>query len=88
MAVHRHSSPQGFEIWPFDSFCRLLTLIGVPFVLSCSRTGFRRTDTIINRIICGAVQTGLFASIFALADLFSFMLHRNTNLYAMLTYPL
>lgn len=51
------------------------------FVLSRSRTGFKRTDTIINRIIRGAVQTGLFASIFALAELFKFMLHRNTNLY-------
>jgi len=58
------------------------------FVLARSRTGFRRTDTIINRLIRGAIQTGLFASIFALADLFSFVLHRNTNLYAMFAYPI
>ncbi|KAG6811454.1 hypothetical protein H0H92_007325 [Tricholoma furcatifolium] len=53
-----------------------------------SRTGFRKTDTIINRLIRGAIQTGLFASAFALADLFSFVLHGNTNLYAMFAYPI
>lgn len=58
------------------------------FVLSRSKTGFRRTDTILNRLIRGAVQTGLFVSIFALGDLFSFLLHRNTNLYAMFAYPM
>ena len=58
------------------------------FVLSRSRTGFRKTDTIINRLIRGAIQTGLFASIFALADLFSFVLHGDTNLYAMFAFPI
>ncbi|KAG5340922.1 hypothetical protein C0989_012545 [Termitomyces sp. Mn162] len=53
-----------------------------------SRTGFRKTDTIINRLIRGAIQTGLFASMFALADLFSFVLHGDTNLYAMFAYPI
>ncbi|KAF7296615.1 hypothetical protein HMN09_01069200 [Mycena chlorophos] len=53
-----------------------------------SKTGFRTTDTIINRLIGGAIRTGMFASIFALADLFSFLLHRNTNLYAMFAYPI
>jgi len=57
-------------------------------VLSRSRTGFRRTDTIVNRLIRGAIQTGLFASMFALADLFSFVLHRDTLLYAMFAYPI
>ena len=42
----------------------------------------------INRLIRGAIQTGLFASIFALADLFSFVLHRETNLYAMFAFPI
>ncbi|KAJ7070146.1 hypothetical protein C8F01DRAFT_1246282 [Mycena amicta] len=56
--------------------------------LTRSKTGFRTTDTIINRLIGGAIRTGLFASIFALADLFSFLLHRDTNLYAMFAYPI
>ena len=58
------------------------------FVLSRSRTGFQKTDSMINRLIRGAIQTGLFASIFALADLFSFVLHRETNLYAMFAFPI
>jgi hypothetical protein len=58
------------------------------FVLARSKTGFRKTDTIINRMIRGAIQTGLFASIFALADLFSFLLHKDTLLYAMFAYPI
>jgi len=58
------------------------------YTLKNARTGFHRTDTIINRLIRGAVQTGFFASIFALFDLFSFMLRRQTYLYAMFAYPI
>ncbi|EKM84080.1 hypothetical protein AGABI1DRAFT_110668 [Agaricus bisporus var. burnettii JB137-S8] len=58
------------------------------YSLSRSRTGFRKTDTLINRLIRGAIQTGLFASIFALADLFSFTLAGTTTLYAMFAYPI
>ncbi|CAA7259887.1 unnamed protein product [Cyclocybe aegerita] len=72
----------------FQTSADLLITFVLSFVLSRSRTGFRRTDTVINRIIRGAIQTGLFASIFALADLFSFLLHRETYLYAMFAYPL
>ena len=68
--------------------CYLLILGVLTLVLSRSRTGFRRTDTVINRLIRGAIQTGLFSSIFALADLFSFVLHRDTLLYAMFAYPI
>jgi len=62
--------------------------VSLIWVLSRSRTGFRRTDTIINRVIRGSVQTGFFVSVFALADLFCFLFERNTNLYAMFAYPL
>lgn len=66
-----------------------LSLTGVlSFVLLRSKTGFGKTDSIINRMIRGAVQTGLFASIFALGDLFSFVLHQDTLLYAMFAYPI
>lgn len=58
------------------------------YALKNARTGFHKTDTIINRLIRGAVQTGLFASIFALCDLFSFLLRRQTYLYAMFAYPI
>ncbi|KAF8971743.1 hypothetical protein BDZ97DRAFT_1913654 [Flammula alnicola] len=66
----------------------LLITVVLSVVLARARTGFRKTDTVINRLIRGAIQTGLFASLFALADLFSFVLHRNTNLYAMFAYPI
>jgi len=72
----------------FQTSADVIITISLSYILSRSRTGFRRTDTIINRLIRGAVQTGLFASLFALADMFSFLLHRNTNLYAMFAYPL
>ncbi|KAL0955079.1 hypothetical protein HGRIS_003996 [Hohenbuehelia grisea] len=72
----------------FQTAADLLITFSLSFVLSRSKTGFRRTDSIINRLIRGAVQTGLFASIFALADLFSFVLHRDTNFYAMFAFPI
>ncbi|EPQ59857.1 hypothetical protein GLOTRDRAFT_126152 [Gloeophyllum trabeum ATCC 11539] len=66
--------------------------LSITFVLSWalyrSRGGIQRTNRILNRLIRGAVQTGLFASIFALGDLFGFLLHRQTNLYAMFAYPI
>ncbi|RDB28699.1 hypothetical protein Hypma_015900 [Hypsizygus marmoreus] len=72
----------------FQTTADLFITFILSFVLSRSRTGFRKTDTIINRLIRGAIQTGLFASVFALADLFSFVLHGDTNLYAMFAYPI
>ncbi|KDR85756.1 hypothetical protein GALMADRAFT_234820 [Galerina marginata CBS 339.88] len=72
----------------FQTAADMLITGVLSFVLARSRTGFRKTDTVINRLIRGAIQTGLFASLFALADLFSFVLHRNTNLYAMFAYPI
>ncbi|KAF4596683.1 hypothetical protein EYR40_007628 [Pleurotus pulmonarius] len=72
----------------FQTAADLLITASLSFVLSQSKTGFRRTDTIINRLIRGAVQTGLFVAIFALADLFSFVLHGDTNFYAMFAYPI
>ncbi|KAF8205091.1 hypothetical protein BJ912DRAFT_22740 [Pholiota molesta] len=72
----------------FQTSADIMITASLTISLTRARTGFRRTDTIINRIIRGAIQTGLFASIFALADLFSFMFHRNTNLYAMFAYPI
>jgi len=72
----------------FQTSADLLITFVLIFVYSQSRTGFRKTDTVIYRLIRGAIQTGLFVSIFALADLFSFLLHRQTNLYAMFAYPI
>ncbi|KAJ8088889.1 hypothetical protein PM082_014135 [Marasmius tenuissimus] len=66
----------------------LITAV-LSIVLSRSRTGFRRTDNIINRLIRGAVQTGFFVSLFAMGDLVSFLLASHTgNLYAFFAFPL
>ncbi|VDB92590.1 unnamed protein product [Peniophora sp. CBMAI 1063] len=53
-----------------------------------SRTGFRRTDHILNRLIRGAIQTGVFAAIFALADLATFIQYPAANFYGMFAIPI
>ncbi|KAJ7822280.1 hypothetical protein B0H14DRAFT_2828982, partial [Mycena olivaceomarginata] len=65
----------------------LITAILI-FVLVHSKTGFRHTDTIINRVIRGAIQTGLFVSMFALGDLFSSIFAPRTSFYLMFAYPI
>ncbi|KAI0316735.1 hypothetical protein OF83DRAFT_221986 [Amylostereum chailletii] len=57
------------------------------FALLRSRTGFRKTDTIVNRLIRGAIQTGVFAAVFALGDLVTFIKYPNTNFYGMFAIP-
>jgi hypothetical protein len=65
------------------------TITGVLiYILTKSQTGFRKTDSVLNRLIRGAIQTGLFASLFALGDLFSFRFLMETNFYAMFSYPI
>ncbi|KAJ7691603.1 hypothetical protein B0H17DRAFT_1201020 [Mycena rosella] len=72
----------------FQSLSDFLITVSLITMLARWRTGFRRTDTIINRLIRGAIETGTFASAFALADLFSFVFCRKTNLYAMFAFPI
>lgn len=55
---------------------------------SRSRTGFRKTDTVLNRLIRGAIQTGLLAGIFSMGDLISFVVLPTTNLYGMFAIPI
>ncbi|KAH0832972.1 hypothetical protein J3R83DRAFT_11950 [Lanmaoa asiatica] len=57
-------------------------------IFSRSRTGFRKTDTILNRLTRGAIQTGLFAGIFSMGDLITFIVLPNTNLYGMFAIPI
>ncbi|KDQ54102.1 hypothetical protein JAAARDRAFT_38717 [Jaapia argillacea MUCL 33604] len=72
----------------FSTAADISITLALTIALYRSRTGIRKTNTILNRLIRGAVQTGLFVSIFALGDLFSFLLLRTTNLYAMFAYPI
>jgi hypothetical protein len=57
-------------------------------VFSRSRTGFCKTDTILNRFIRSAIQTGLFAGLFALSELITFVVLPQTNLYGMFAIPI
>jgi hypothetical protein len=67
-----------------DAFITITLVI----VFSRSRTGFRKTDSVLKRLIRGAIQTGLFAGIFSMADLITFIVLPNTELYAMFTIPI
>lgn len=58
------------------------------FLLWRSKTGFRKTDSVVNRLMRGAVQTGLFAGIFSAADLATFLTLPETNLYGMFAIPI
>ena len=53
-----------------------------------SRTGFRRTNTDLNRLIRGAIQTGLFAGIFSVCCLITFVVLPNTALNGMFAIPI
>ena len=58
------------------------------YLLARSKTGFRQTDSVINQLIRGAIQTGLFAGIFSLGDLITFAKLPETNFYGMFAIPI
>lgn len=62
--------------------------VTLTIVLIRSKTGYRKTDSVVNRLVRGAIQTGLFAGIFSLGDLVSFLVLPNTNLYGMFAIPI
>jgi len=66
----------------------VIITISLITVLLRSRTGFRRTDTVVNRLIRGAIQTGFFVSLFAMADLFGFLFDQSSNLYSVFAMPI
>ncbi|KAF8194639.1 hypothetical protein BJ912DRAFT_178293 [Pholiota molesta] len=50
-------------------------------LLHCSRTGFQRSDTMINKLIIFSVNTGVLTSLCAIASLISIACAGNTFLY-------
>ncbi|KAJ3491476.1 hypothetical protein NLI96_g727 [Meripilus lineatus] len=64
-----------------------ITLV-LSIVLWRSKTGFRRTDSVLNSLIRGSIQTGLFATIFSLGDLITFLKAPLTNFYGMFAFPI
>lgn len=53
-----------------------------------AKTGYAKTDSVLNRLIRGAIQTGLFAGLFSIGVFVSFLRVPTTNLYAMFAIPI
>ena len=94
MVVHRghrrrvhHQYAHVFQ-YAFHEGTHIQSPVTLVIVFSRSRTGVRKTDTILNRFIRGAIQTGLFASIFALGNLITFVVLPETNFYGMFVIPI
>ncbi|KAJ6615057.1 hypothetical protein B0H10DRAFT_107168 [Mycena sp. CBHHK59/15] len=58
------------------------------YCLSKSKTTFKRTDMVLNRLIRGAVESGFFTSICALGELFSFRFAAGTYVIGLFALPI
>lgn len=56
------------------------------FVLSRSRTQFHKSNTIIDRLIRGSIQSGLFTGIFAMLSLALFLAYPTSHYYAIVAF--
>ncbi|KAH8818910.1 hypothetical protein DL96DRAFT_375486 [Flagelloscypha sp. PMI_526] len=71
----------------------LLACIDMAITVTLSRalwqckTGFLRTNTIIHRCIRASIQSGLFSSVFAIADIMGFVFWNNTYIYIVFGWP-
>ncbi|KAL4062145.1 hypothetical protein J3A83DRAFT_4112953, partial [Scleroderma citrinum] len=65
----------------------LITAV-LSITLTRAKTGYPPSDTVVRRLIRGAIQTGLFASIFALGDLICFFALPSSFMYAMFATPI
>ncbi|KAH8806546.1 hypothetical protein DL96DRAFT_624033 [Flagelloscypha sp. PMI_526] len=52
------------------------------------KTGFTRTNTVINRCVRASIQSGLVSSVFAILNFLVFVLRSDTYLYAIFHWPL
>ncbi|KIY62644.1 hypothetical protein CYLTODRAFT_169297 [Cylindrobasidium torrendii FP15055 ss-10] len=75
--------------WFAMSFAMDFILAGtLIYTLSRSRTGIARTDTLLFRLIKGAINTGLFAAMFNMGALLSFRFGQTTNFAAFFANPI
>ncbi|KAH6912776.1 hypothetical protein BKA70DRAFT_1422340 [Coprinopsis sp. MPI-PUGE-AT-0042] len=58
------------------------------WTLARSRTGFTASDTVVKRLMRGALQTGCFAGIFAVITLILFLTSRDTQLFSLTGIPI
>ena len=65
-----------------------LSLSGILVLFTHERTGFQKTDKLLDRFIHNAIQTGIFATIFSMGALFALAFAPSTNLYAIFIIPL
>ncbi|KIO14442.1 hypothetical protein M404DRAFT_5807 [Pisolithus tinctorius Marx 270] len=61
--------------------------VTLSIILARAKTGLPTTDGVLRRLIRGAIQTGVFAIIFSLGDLITFLLLPNANFYGMFGIP-
>lgn len=65
------------------------SIAGILFVtLQRSRTGFKRSDAVIDRLLRSAIQSGIFASIVAALALITFLALPNTMFYSTFGIPI
>jgi len=57
------------------------------FYLSRSRTGFKKTDSIISRLIRTAIETCVLGTVFCVLDVIVFTTHPDTNLHFFFALP-
>ncbi|TDL25580.1 hypothetical protein BD410DRAFT_784599 [Rickenella mellea] len=62
--------------------CDVLITCTLLYFLNKSRTGFRRTDSLINDLMWASLSTGLFPSVFAIAQLITFLAMPNNLINA------
>ncbi|KAH8825036.1 hypothetical protein DL96DRAFT_156809 [Flagelloscypha sp. PMI_526] len=53
-----------------------------------SKTGFTRTNTVVNRCVRASIQSGFFSSVFAIAIILAFAFWPSTYLFAIFGWPL
>ncbi|KAH8836164.1 hypothetical protein DL96DRAFT_110423 [Flagelloscypha sp. PMI_526] len=66
----------------------IIVTVTLSRVLWKSKTGLARTDTVINRCVKAAIQSGLFSSVFAVLHFLAFIFWSENYLYAIFHWPL
>ncbi|KAI6035676.1 hypothetical protein EDC04DRAFT_3114784 [Pisolithus marmoratus] len=66
----------------------MFSTVTLSIIFAREKTGMPTTDSVLRRLIRGAIQTGLFGSIFALGYLITFVLLPKANFYGMFAIPI
>ncbi|KAJ7463575.1 hypothetical protein FB451DRAFT_457146 [Mycena latifolia] len=66
----------------------VIIAIVLTVIFSRSKTSFRRTDEVLNRLIRTAVQSGFFTAVFALGTLLLFRFSPGTQIFVLFALPI